>query len=60
ERCPVFPGGVKSVHHNFPDPASAEGSEEEIAQSFRNVREQIRTYLFGLIDKMGLNNHLSR
>lgn len=60
ERCPIFPGGVESVHQNFADPAGAKGSEEEIAQSFRDVREQIRTYLAGLIGEMGLTNYLDR
>lgn len=60
ERCPVFPAAVKSVHHNFPDPAKADGSEEEIAQSFRDVREQIRDYLAELTDEMGLSNHMHR
>lgn len=58
ERCPVFPGGVKTVHHNFPDPAKAEGSEEEIAASFRDVREQIREYLVGKVAEMRLENRL--
>lgn len=44
ERCPVFPGRAKSIHHNFPDPAKAKGTEEEISQQFREVRDQIKDY----------------
>src|SRR6478735_3968773 len=44
ENCPYFPATVKSFHHNFPDPAKAKGSEEEIMKSFREVREMIKTY----------------
>lgn len=44
ERCPVFPSTAKQFHHNFPDPAKAKGTEEEIMQSFREVREMIKDY----------------
>lgn len=44
ERCPVFPSTAKRVHHSFPDPAKATGTEEEIQQEFRLVRTLIREY----------------
>ena len=44
ENCPYFPGSAQKFHYNFPDPAKAAGSEEEIMEVFRNVREQIKTY----------------
>ncbi len=44
ENCPYFPAKVKVLHHNFPDPAKATGTEEEIRQAFRNVREMIKNY----------------
>ena len=44
ENCPYFPGFAKKFHYNFPDPAKAAGSEEEIMEVFRNVREQIKTW----------------
>ena len=44
ENCPYFPSSAKKFHFNFPDPAKATGSEEEIMEVFRNVREQIKTY----------------
>lgn len=44
ERCPFFPTTAKKVHQNFPDPAKAFGSEEEIMREFRKVREMIKTY----------------
>jgi arsenate reductase (thioredoxin) len=44
ENCPYFPANVKMLHHNFPDPAGATGSEEKIMHDFRNVREMIRKY----------------
>lgn len=44
ERCPYFPSSAKSFHYNFPDPAKAIGTEEEIMEQFRAVREQIKQY----------------
>jgi len=44
ERCPYIPGNAKRFHHDFPDPAKAKGSEEEIQAQFRRVREQIKGY----------------
>ena len=44
EACPYFPGNVKRFHYNFPDPAKASGTEEEIMQEFRRVRDMIKTY----------------
>lgn len=44
ERCPFFPSNAVKLHYNFPDPAKAIGSEEEIMQQFRNVREEIKSY----------------
>lgn len=41
---PIFPGKAQKFHHNFPDPAKASGTEEEIIQQFREVREMIKTY----------------
>lgn len=44
ERCPIFPGKARRIHHNFTDPAKAIGSEEEIMAEFRRVREEIKTF----------------
>ena len=44
ERCPYFPTKAKKFHYNFPDPAKAIGTEEEIIQQFRNVRQLIKGY----------------
>ncbi|QKG54628.1 arsenate reductase ArsC [Hymenobacter sp. BRD67] len=44
EVCPVFPSLAKKRHHNFPDPAKATGSEDEILAQFRAVREQVKAY----------------
>lgn len=44
ERCPYFPTRAKKFHYNFPDPAKATGTEEEIMSEFRKVREMIKSY----------------
>ena len=41
EECPVWLGPGKRTHHSFEDPAKATGSEEEVLQAFRRVRDQI-------------------
>ena len=44
ERCPYFPSKAEKFHYNFPDPAKATGTEEEIAKEFASVREIIKKY----------------
>lgn len=44
ERCPFFPTSAKKFHINFPDPAKASGTEEQIKDQFRQVRQQIKGY----------------
>jgi arsenate reductase len=44
EACPFFPGKVERDHQNFPDPAKATGSAEEILDEFRRVRDLIKVY----------------
>ena len=44
EQCPFFPSNAKKFHYNFPDPAKASGTEEEIMNHFREVREMIKEY----------------
>ena len=44
ERCPFFPTKAKKFHHNFSDPSKATGTDEEINEQFRQVRQQIKEY----------------
>jgi arsenate reductase len=41
DRCPVTPASVEKRHWPLPDPAQARGSETEILQVFRDVRDEI-------------------
>lgn len=51
ERCPFFPSKAVKLHHNFSDPAQAKGTDEEILQKFRNVRDQIKGYSQDFVEK---------
>jgi len=55
EQCPYFPG-VEQFHQDFPDPAKASGTEKEIAESFRKVRDQIKAYAKSFVQD-NLVNH---
>ncbi len=44
EACPYFPGKTKRLHQNFPDPAKASGTPEEVLDEFRRVRDLIKVY----------------
>lgn len=44
ETCPYLPTKAEKFHHNFPDPAKATGTEIQIAEQFRAVRQQIKDY----------------
>lgn len=44
ERCPWFPSNAQKVHYNFPDPAKATGTEEEVMDEFRRVRDMIKDF----------------
>ena len=51
ERCPFFPSSAKKFHQNFPDPAKATGSDEEIMNEFRNVRGMIKVYCKNFVEQ---------
>lgn len=51
ESCPVFPNAKKRLHHNFPDPAKATGTEKEIMSQFRKVRDEIGSFCKEFIQK---------
>lgn len=44
ERCPYFHTRAMKFHQNFPDPAKTKGTEEEIKDAFRSVRQMIKSY----------------
>ncbi len=44
EACPFFPGQVE-ISKSFPDPSTFRGSEEEILQKVRVVRDEIKAWV---------------
>ena len=54
QACPIFPGQLNRHHWPFFDPAHATGSEAEILNCFRTVRDEMRrvfeAYAAGLRD----------
>ncbi|MDO3624584.1 arsenate reductase ArsC [Mucilaginibacter sp. BT774] len=44
ENCPYLPGNFKRFHFNFPDPAKAQGTPQEIMDEFRRVRDMVKVY----------------
>ena len=46
ETCSVFTGVSKhQIHHGFIDPADADGSDGEITEVYRQVRDEIREWV---------------
>src|SRR5712675_376781 len=41
EQCPVFPGRIKRVSWSFEDPSAFKGTEEEVLQRIREIRNEI-------------------
>jgi arsenate reductase len=44
ENCPYFPSKAQRLHQNFPDPAKATGTEQEVMEEFKRVRDMIKVY----------------
>lgn len=43
ERCPVFPDISSSFHWDFTDPTTFKGTDEEILENTRNIRDGIKS-----------------
>lgn len=41
ETCPLFPGQPAMLHWSLPDPAAAQGTDEEIYETFKEVARDI-------------------
>jgi len=52
ERCPVFPGAPRTVHRSFADPAGATGTDDEVLDEFRRVRDEIRDWVRELPERL--------
>jgi len=52
EHCPVLPPGVKKVHWPLPDPAKAMGTETDIMDQFRLIRDEVETRVLDLLERI--------
>ncbi len=50
--CAQLPLPVPKIHWNLPDPAKAEGSENEKLQAFRSVRDDIERLVSELVAQL--------
>jgi arsenate reductase (thioredoxin) len=44
ENCPFFPTKAQRFHENFPDPAKAAGTDQEVKTAFSSARQLIKDY----------------
>lgn len=52
EHCPVLPPGIAKRHWPLDDPAVATGTKEEVAQVFRDCRDDIRARVAELLNEI--------
>lgn len=52
EKCPVFPGVTSRLNWSFPNPADFTGTDEEILEATRKVRDQIKVKVEKFIDSL--------
>jgi arsenate reductase len=43
--CPVVTFAKKTIHYGFPDPHLTPGSDEEVLEGYRNVRDMITVWI---------------
>jgi arsenate reductase len=51
EECPVFLGKARRLHWELPDPAAAEGTEEDRLNAFRQTRDELRRRIAGFFEQ---------
>ena len=47
QNCPIFPGRGERMHHGFSDPAAVQGSDHEVLEAFRKVRDELKQFILG-------------
>ncbi len=45
ESCPFFPGWKRFIHKGFEDLSRVEGTDDDIIQAFRKVRNEIKNWI---------------
>jgi len=55
DACPIFPGETERLHWSFPDPSTAEGTDEERLSAFRAVRQGLEAHILRFISEQRHN-----
>ena len=57
ENCPLWLGPGSRVHLGLPDPSEARGTEDEILNAFRAIRDEITRRVPDLLRRWAIENH---
>ena len=57
ENCPVWLGKGKRIHVGFPDPAKVQGTEDEILEAFRTIRDDMVIRLETMVKESDFYTH---
>ena len=52
EACPFFPGSPRVLHWSLPDPTQAQGTPDEVRQTYRAVRDRIAELVRVLVSEL--------
>ena len=52
EKCPIFPGISKRLEWSFRDPSKLSGTEDEILEQTRIIRDEIKTQVVNWINEV--------
>jgi arsenate reductase (thioredoxin) len=55
ETCPRFPGGARTVHMPFPDPAALDGTDAEKLHAFQSVLADMQPKVTALMGSAALS-----
>ncbi len=53
QNCPVFPGKGVRLHQRFSDPATTQGSDQEVLEAFRKVRDELKQFILAFGNDKG-------
>jgi arsenate reductase (thioredoxin) len=51
QRCPIFPGALKDMYWNMPDPSALPGTKEEILEGTRRIRDRLKEKVLAFIEE---------
>lgn len=51
QKCPLFPGALKDIYWNLPDPSAFGGTEEEKLEKTREIRDVIKEKVKAFVEE---------